>query len=76
MHGHERFQRYADSQPTVGEFCAWAGVPVTAFYVWRKKLAGGQQRRRTTASPATAAVVSRTSGPLSRENLAASKRLA
>ena len=68
VHGHERFQRYADSQPTVGEFCAWAGVPVTAFYVWRKKLAGGQQRRRTTASPATAEVALRSSGRLSRDS--------
>ena len=64
----ERLRRYADSQLTVGEFCVWEGVSVAAFYVWRKRLAGGKPGRRTTASPATAAVVSRTSGPLSRES--------
>ncbi|MEY4188312.1 MAG: hypothetical protein RIT02_3346 [Planctomycetota bacterium] len=44
----ERLRRYADSQLTVGDFCVWEGVSVAAFYVWRKKLAGGQPRRRTT----------------------------
>ena len=65
VHWHERFQRYADSQLTVGEFCALGGVSVTAFYVWRKTLAGGQPRRRTTASPAAAEIALRSSGRLS-----------
>jgi hypothetical protein len=39
----ERLRRYADSQLTVGEFCVWEGVSVAAFYVWRKKLGGGQR---------------------------------
>jgi hypothetical protein len=64
----ERLRRYIDSQLTVGDFCVWDGVSVAAFYVWRKKLAGGQPRRRTTGSAATAEVVSRSSGPLSRES--------
>ena len=64
----ERLRRYADSQLTVGEFCALGGVSVTAFYVWRKTLAGGQPRRRTTASPAAAEIALRSSGRLSRES--------
>ena len=64
----QRLRRYADSQLTVGEFCAKAGVSVTAFYVWRKTLAGGQPRRRTTASPATAETALRSSGRLSRDS--------
>jgi hypothetical protein len=44
----ERLRRYADSQLTVGDFCVWEGVSVAAFYVWRKKLGGGQRGRRTT----------------------------
>ena len=64
----ERLRRYADSQLTVGEFCVWEGVSVAAFYVWRKKLAGGKPGRRTAGSPVTAEVVSRSSGPLSRES--------
>ncbi|MFN5624844.1 MAG: IS66 family insertion sequence element accessory protein TnpA [Planctomyces sp.] len=44
----ERLRRYADSQLTVGDFCVWEGVSVAAFYVWRKKLRGGQRGRRTT----------------------------
>ena len=64
----ERLRRYADSQLTVGDFCVWEGVSVAAFYVWRKKLAGGKPRRRRARSPATAEDVRRTSGPLSRES--------
>jgi hypothetical protein len=64
----ERLRRYADSQLTVGKFCVWEGVSVAAFYVWRKKLAGGKPSQRMTASPATAEVVPRTSGPLSRKS--------
>ncbi len=64
----ERLRRYADSQLTVGEFCVWEGVSVAAFYVWRKKLAGGKPGRRTARSPDTSEVVSRSSGPLSRES--------
>jgi hypothetical protein len=44
----ERLRRYADSQLTVGEFCVWEGVSVAAFYLWRKKLRGGQRGRRMT----------------------------
>ena len=64
----ERLRRYADSQLTVGEFCVWEGVSVAAFYVWRKKLAGGKPGRRTARSPATTEVGPRSSGPLSRES--------
>jgi hypothetical protein len=64
----ERLRRYADSQLTMGEFYAWKGVSVAAFYVCRKKLAGGKPGRRTAGSPATAKVVSRSSEPLSRES--------
>ena len=67
----DRLRRYADSQLTVGEFCVWEGVSVAAFYVWRKKLGGGQRGRRTTGgrgSPATAEGVSGSIGPLSRES--------
>ena len=52
----------------MGEFCIWEEVSVAAFYVWRKKLAGGKPGRRTARSPATTEVVPRTSGPLSRES--------
>ena len=64
----ERLRRYADSQLTVGEFCVWEDVSVAAFYVWRKKLGGGQRGRRMTWSAATAQVASGLSGPLSRES--------
>jgi len=64
----ERLRRYADSQLTVGQFCVWEGVSVAAFYVWRKKLGGGQRGRRTKGSAATAEGVSGSIGPLSRES--------
>jgi len=67
----ERLRRYADSQLPVGEFCVREGVSVAAFYVWREKLAVGEPGRRTTGgggSPATAEVVSGSTGPLSRES--------
>ena len=64
----QRLRRYADSQLTMGEFYAWKGVSVAAFYVWRKKLAGGKPGRRTARSPDTSEVVSRSSEPLSRES--------
>ncbi|MFN5733308.1 MAG: IS66 family insertion sequence element accessory protein TnpA [Planctomyces sp.] len=64
----ERLRRHADSQLTVGDFCVWEGVSGAAFYVWRKKLGGGQTRRRTTSNAAGAEVVSRSSGRLSRES--------
>jgi hypothetical protein len=63
-----RLRRYADSQLTVGDFCVWEGVSVAAFYVWRKKLGGGQRGRRTKGSPATAEGASGSIGPLSRES--------
>ena len=50
------------------DFFVWEGVSVAAFYVWRKKLGGGQTRRRTTSNAAGAEVVSRSSGRLSRES--------
>lgn len=64
----ERLRRYADSQLTVGDFCVWEGVSVAAFYVWRKKLGGGQRGRRSKGSAATAEGASRSIGPLSRES--------
>ena len=64
----ERLRRYAGSQLTVGEFCVWEGVSVAAFYVWRKKLGGGQRGRRSKGSAATAEGVSGSIGPLSRES--------
>ena len=64
----ERLRRYADSQLTVGDFCVWEGVSVAAFYVWRKKLGGGQRGRRTNRSVATAEGASGLIGPLSRES--------
>jgi len=64
----ERLRRYADSQLTVGDFCVWEGVSVAAFYVWRKKLGGGQRGRRTKRSAATAEGALGSIGPLSRES--------
>ena len=64
----ERLRRYAVSQLTVGEFCVWEGVSVAAFYVWRKKLGGGQRGRRSKRSAATAKGVLGSIGPLSRES--------
>ncbi|MFN5050729.1 MAG: IS66 family insertion sequence element accessory protein TnpA [Planctomyces sp.] len=64
----ERLRRYADSQLTVGDFCVWEGVSVAAFYVWRKKLGGGQRGRRTKGSAATAEGALGSIGPLSRES--------
>jgi len=64
----ERLRRYADSQLTVGDFCVWEGVSVAAFYVWRKKLGGGQRGRRSKGSAATAEGASGLSGGLSRES--------
>ena len=64
----ERLRRYADSQLTVGDFCVWEGVSVAAFYVWRKKLGGGQRGRRSKGSAATAEGASGSIGPLSRES--------
>ena len=64
----ERLRRYADSQLTVGDFCVWEGVSVAAYYVWRKKLGGGQRGRRSKGSAATAEVASGSIGPLSRES--------
>jgi hypothetical protein len=64
----ERLRRYADSQLTVGEFCVWEGVSVAAFYLWRKKLRGGQRGRRSKGSAATADVASGSKGPLSRDS--------
>jgi hypothetical protein len=64
----ERLRRYADSQLTVGDFCVWEGVSVAAFYVWRKKLGGGQRGRRSNGSAATAEGASGSIGPLSRES--------
>ncbi|MEY4185751.1 MAG: hypothetical protein RIT02_785 [Planctomycetota bacterium] len=64
----ERLRRYADSQLTVGEFCVREGVSVAAFYMWRKKLGGGQRGRRTAGSAATAEGGSGSIGLLSRES--------
>ena len=64
----ERLRRYADSQLTVGDFCVWEGVSVAAFYVWRKKLGGGQRGRRSKGSAATAEGASGLSGGLIRES--------
>ena len=63
----KRSRRYADSQLTVGDFCVWEGVSVAAFYVWRKKLGGGQRGRRSKGSAATAEGALGLIGPLSRE---------
>lgn len=37
----QRFERYAQSQLTVNEFCEWKGVSPAMFCNWRKKLAAG-----------------------------------
>ncbi len=64
----ERLRRYTDSQLTVGDFCVWEGVSVAAFYMWRKKLRGGQRGRRTTGGAATAEGALGSIGPLRRES--------
>ncbi|MFN5438120.1 MAG: IS66 family insertion sequence element accessory protein TnpA [Planctomyces sp.] len=46
MEKEQRFERYAQSQVTVNQFCEWKGVSPAMFCNWRKKLAAGNLAER------------------------------
>lgn len=45
---NDRIARFRQSQLTVAKFCRLEAIPVSCFYLWKKKFAGPQQQGNLT----------------------------